>query len=85
MCWLRPRIRLIKIDVEGGELAVLQGGSDTLRKAEYLVMECSEDRDQVLELLHDAGFATRTLRFTSHIFAERTVPRRASPVASLRC
>jgi hypothetical protein len=60
------RIDLVKIDVEGFELQVLQGGSDTFRnRVDSLMMEISFVRHprssaefmRLFELLHDYGFA----------------------------
>ena len=39
------KIKLIKIDVEGAELLVLNGMTKTFKKLEYLLIECHLDRD----------------------------------------
>lgn len=50
-------IDLIKIDVEGAELAVLQGGANSVRRSRRIVIEVSEaTADGVATELREAGF-----------------------------
>ncbi len=47
----------LKIDVEGHEVEVLQGGSTTLRRTKRLIMEVSPGNEAICKsLLEDAGF-----------------------------
>ncbi len=47
----------LKIDVEGHEVAVLQGASKTLRRTRRIIMEVSDGNEKICEsLLRDAGF-----------------------------
>lgn len=48
--------QFIKVDVEGGELAVLKGAKDTLRSTYALMVEVSRNHEDVYNLLYDAGF-----------------------------
>lgn len=56
-------IDLLKIDVEGFEFMVLNGMKDTLKKVNYLLIECSINRESddlgskhLINLLHSFGF-----------------------------
>lgn len=69
-CAALTRIRMMKVDVEGGELAVLQGATETLRRTDFVVVEYS-DRPPVEALLVDAGFDVRPLQFTTHLLGVR--------------
>jgi len=51
------RLDFVKIDVEGGELNVLQGGSEILRRLRpMLLLEISMNHDEVLALLRQNGY-----------------------------
>ena len=57
---------VLKIDVEGAEMSVLQGFGDGLHVLRLIYVErhfnkMDEDPDAILELLHDAGFETHTV------------------------
>lgn len=71
VCQHIEHVRMVKLDVEGAEYAVLQGGRATLKKTDYLVVECNAQADVIRRLLEDAGFHVRKLRFSSYILAER--------------
>lgn len=55
-------IRLIKADVEGAEPELLKGASETLKKTEYISMDCGMERqghqtsDTCAEILRGLGF-----------------------------
>jgi len=60
-------VRVVKIDVEGSELAVIKGGMNTIAQAEFLFVEMWKEKtcqaygipytgQQVNELLHGMGF-----------------------------
>lgn len=66
-----PRIRLIKIDVEGAELEVLKGADAILARTDYLIVELSENVVEVRELLHAASFEVRDMGFKPHVLALR--------------
>jgi len=59
-----PPIDLLKIDVEGAELDVLQGATQTIPSVRRMIVEyhSSALRDEALHILTNAGF-TCTLRF----------------------
>lgn len=40
-----PHIRMIKIDVEGAEIQVLKGMSETFGKTDFIFLECHLDKD----------------------------------------
>lgn len=71
LCRDIPRIRLIKIDVEGAEVQVLNGARETLRKTDYVVVEANTTIHEVDRSLKAHGFAVRRLQFTTHLLAER--------------
>jgi FkbM family methyltransferase len=62
------RARLVKVDVEGYELAVLQGLGDRLERVENLILEFYEwperrgDNDQLLDFMHASGFELLTVK-----------------------
>jgi FkbM family methyltransferase len=47
----------IKIDVEGAELAVLRGATKVLANVNALMVEVARDKDDIFQLLSDAGFS----------------------------
>jgi len=64
------RIRIVKMNVEGSELAVLKGLKETLGRIDYIVVEVS-DREVISTLLK-RGFEVRFLGFTTYILAFKT-------------
>jgi FkbM family methyltransferase len=80
-----PRPTLVKVDVEGAELAVLEGAADVLDAGAKWLIELHDDpvRDQVHALLEDAGYSMSRPRGLgrNHAFA---VPLRAPNAGSLR-
>lgn len=81
-----PRIRLLKIDVEGYERRVLQGGKATLTRTDLVYCEACESQlarfgDSLVglqEALHEAGFSTWSL-------AGRRLTRVSDRLPSKRC
>lgn len=63
-------IKMLKIDAEGAEYQILRGANLTLSKTDYLILECSEDCDKLMELLRGNGFNIRKLGFTTYIQAQ---------------
>jgi FkbM family methyltransferase len=51
---------VIKIDIEGGELDALRSATRTLALARCLMVEITENRDDVVSLLREAGFSLTT-------------------------
>jgi len=64
------RVRIMKIDVEGSELAVLNGLRETLERIDCMVIEVSNK--EVISMLLKQGFKVRPLGFTTYILASRT-------------
>jgi FkbM family methyltransferase len=54
---------IVKIDVEGAELEVLQGGKKVLHEHKpILLVECTRRQDDVRRILEDAGYEIRDTR-----------------------
>jgi FkbM family methyltransferase len=51
-----PRLDLLKLDIEGGEVAALEGAQDALSRCGRLVLELHDTRAAVQELLEARGF-----------------------------
>jgi FkbM family methyltransferase len=66
-----PAIKLLKIDVEGSEYHVIMGAQETLNKTENVVMEVSENSEIVQQVLKDAAFKIRKLKFATYIRAQK--------------
>jgi FkbM family methyltransferase len=66
-----PAIKLLKIDVEGSECRVIVGARGTLKKTENVVMEVSENSEIVQQILKDAAFKIRKLKFATYIHASK--------------
>lgn len=50
------KLNILKINVEGAELMVLTGMKNTLPKVKALMIEISEDHQNIFEILKDGGF-----------------------------
>ena len=61
-----PKIKLIKVDVEGAEYEVLQGLKQTLIRTEYVVLELSRKVNECLKLLKECCFTCEKMKFTSY-------------------
>ena len=70
ICTPYKYIKMIKIDTEGSEYEVLLGAPMTLKKTKYIVVECGDDSERIIELLKISGFNIRKLAFTTYILAE---------------
>lgn len=71
LCKKYRAIKLLKIDAEGSEYQILRGAKETLKKTSYVILEVSENAEQILELLRQASFKIHKLRFTTYVFAEK--------------
>ena len=59
---------IVKIDVEGAELDVLQGGRRTLREHRpILLVECTRKQDEVRQILEDVGYEVRDPRSPANL------------------
>jgi FkbM family methyltransferase len=66
---------VLKVDVEGGEMAVLEGLAETLASVRLIYVECHGDGGRVREFLRERGFELETIDVDGHqvmIRAERT-------------
>jgi hypothetical protein len=61
-----PKIKLIKVDVEGAEYEVLQGLNQTLTRTQWVVLKLSRRVNECLELLMKSGFTCEKMKFTSY-------------------
>ncbi len=64
-------VDVLKLDLEGGELAALRGAEAVLARTEVVVTEVNVDVDAIVALLQESGFEVTRLRFTSHVRAIR--------------
>lgn len=67
-----PEIKLLKIDAEGSEYQVLTGAKETLKKTKHIVMEIPENSDEIQRILIEATFKIQKLKFTKHLYAQRS-------------
>jgi FkbM family methyltransferase len=72
LCENLDRVRSIKLDIEGSELSALNGATRTLTRTDYVVVECNEDESAICELLSNAGFVVKKLRFGDYLFGSRS-------------
>ena len=79
VCAALPIVRMMKLDVEGAELAALRGAKDTLARTESVVVECNQDEDEIRSLLRERGFTVRRLQFSTYVLGHRTAT--ADPIS----
>jgi FkbM family methyltransferase len=60
---------LLKIDAEGSEYPILVGARKTLERTQYVVLEASTEKEEIMRLLKEKGFKIQKLKFTTYIFA----------------
>ncbi len=76
------RLDLVKIDTEGAELGILQGGERTLRKFTpelliedhtdvYPFVAAMDSRQQCTSLLEAAGYSVQLVRYEGHLTPDR--------------
>ena len=71
---------VIKLDTQGSELDILKGGCEVLKKAEYVILECSVDRKNfnknaptesvISNFLHSKGFNYKLL-LEEHLWVDK--------------
>jgi FkbM family methyltransferase len=71
VCAPHSSIRVLKLDVEGAELAALHGAGDALRKVHTIVLERNRDAEEIMKLVTESGFAVEEAGFTSYLTARR--------------
>lgn len=69
-----PSIRMLKLDIEGAELAALRGAPVTLTRTQSVVVECNRDEAEIRSLLEAAGFSVRRMSFASYLAGVRGQP-----------
>lgn len=62
-------IKLVKIDVEGAEYEVLKGMEESLSRVNFLVLEISRKRKEILDLLLKYGFKIKKMGYTTYVLA----------------
>jgi FkbM family methyltransferase len=73
ICSIYDHLRMIKLDIEGMELAALLGAKNTLVKTDYVVIECNESKAEIYDLLSKLGFCVQELNFSTYILGYRNV------------
>lgn len=76
------RVRLLKIDVQGGELGVLRGAPELLKKSERLFVVCEVSRDgaEIFDLMAEHGYRAY---FLPDSYSTRALARVRRPQPSL--
>ena len=69
VCSELPAIKFLKIDAEGAEAEILQGGRRSLMKTKYIILELSERKEEIVKLLQGSGFAVKPLLFPPYVMA----------------
>lgn len=65
-------IAVMKLDIEGGELAALRGASFVLQRTSRVVLETNRDTGDITLLLERAGFLVRRMTPEGHLVADRS-------------
>jgi FkbM family methyltransferase len=68
------KVNFIKIDAEGAEYQILQGATKTLDKAQFVVLEVSENETEMTRLLIKKGFSVRKMKFSTYFVAKKRNP-----------
>lgn len=66
-----PRIKMLKMDIEGAEYEALRGAGSVLDRVENIVVECNRRADEIVALLMARGFAVRKLQFGPYLLGSR--------------
>jgi len=69
VCQDLERIRVIKLDIEGAELAAIESGTATLSRTDVLVCERNVDRSAIRDRLEALGFQVDELAFSTYVRA----------------
>jgi hypothetical protein len=65
------KVDFLKIDAEGSEYPILEGARKTLKRTRYVVLEASNQRDEIIRLLREEDFKIWKLGFTTYLFAQK--------------
>jgi FkbM family methyltransferase len=60
-------VDILKVDVEGAELQVLQGAKEVLKRTKHIALELSYNISGVLRELQNTGFVCRKAHFTTYM------------------
>jgi hypothetical protein len=71
LCDNLGRIRLIKLDLEGGELHALAGSRSVMERTEYVIYESHTSGDALVKKFEQAGF-----HVSRHLGKDRLAERR---------
>ncbi|MEM4863348.1 MAG: FkbM family methyltransferase [Candidatus Nezhaarchaeales archaeon] len=68
-----PKVRLMKVDVEGAEYEVLKGADNALRKIDFIVVELTRNVKNTIGLLLGEGYGIKRLGFSTYILASNDI------------
>ena len=63
------KVDLLKINTEGSEYSILLGAQKTLERTTRIILEISDQKEEIIRLLLCKNFKLKKLKFTSYILA----------------